>query len=366
MSQPPNDKRAPNPGAPNPGAPEPGTPEPGASAPADPRAAARAALEWLVMAGADEAIGDEPVDRYAAAQAAQAARNGARAAPAAAPRTATAAPSGQAAASQPSAPQPSAPQRSAAQPSAPAPAAAQTPREHTPQPGTAGRKSGEIPPIWRPKGGELKTAEQALASARELAARATTLDALREALASYDGCALKQTATNLVFADGALEARVMIVGEAPGADEDRQGKPFVGVSGQLLDRMLSWIGFSRADNVYISNILFWRPPGNRTPTAAEVAACLPFVERHIALKQPDYLILSGGSSAKTLLGKTEGVLKLRGRWFSYQNPEMPTPVPALVTLHPAYLLRQPAAKRQAWRDLLSFKTAFEAGEDPTV
>jgi DNA polymerase len=130
--------------------------------------------------------------------------------------------------------------------------------------------------------------------------------------------------------------------------------------------MLSWIGFSRAESVYISNILFWRPPGNRTPTPAEVAACLPFVERHIALKQPDYLILSGGSSAKTLLSRTEGVLKLRGQWFSYQNPEMPSPVPALVTLHPAYLLRQPAQKRQAWRDLLSFKTAFEAGRDPTV
>ncbi|MDZ7714165.1 MAG: uracil-DNA glycosylase [Rhodovibrio sp.] len=172
--------------------------------------------------------------------------------------------------------------------------------QHTPQAGTTGRKSGEMPPIWRPKGGELKTAEQTLASARDLAARATTLDQLRAALESYDGCALKQTATNLVFADGTPEARVMIVGEAPGADEDRQGKPFVGVSGQLLDRMLSWIGFSRAENVYISNVLFWRPPGNRTPTAAEVAACLPFVERHIALKQPDYLILSGGSSAKTL------------------------------------------------------------------
>ena len=167
---------------------------------------------------------------------------------------------------------------------------------------------------------------------------------------------MKQTASNLVFADGAPEARVMIVGEAPGADEDRQGKPFVGTSGQLLDRMLFWIGFSRADSVYITNILFWRPPGNRTPNPSEIAACLPFVERHIALKQPDYLILSGGSSAKTLLGKTEGVTKLRGQWFSYQNPEMPTPVPALVTLHPAYLLRQPAAKRQAWRDLLAFKS----------
>ena len=337
-------------------------PDDGHAATDAPRAAARAALEWLIQAGADEAIGDQPVDRYAAAQSAKAARTAAR-------PTSGGDSAKPAAAQQPDTPA-AAPPSGNAGPSSPAGGTRQPTGhgapEHTPQAGTAGRKSGEMPPIWRPKGGELKTAEQALASARDLAARASTLAELRAALDSYDGCALKQTATNLVFADGTPEARVMIVGEAPGADEDRQGKPFVGVSGQLLDRMLSWIGFSRAENVYISNILFWRPPGNRTPTAAEVAACLPFVERHIALKQPDYLILSGGSSAKTLLGKTEGVLKLRGHWFSYQNPEMATPVPALVTLHPAYLLRQPAAKRQAWRDLLSFKTAFDAGTDPTV
>jgi DNA polymerase len=346
MSQPPH----------HPNGPDDGHPPPDAA-----RAAARAALEWLIQAGADEAIGDQPVDRYAAARAAKAGRT--------APRPARGGDSAQPTARQADTPAAAAPTGKAG-PASPAgdtrqPAGHGAP-PHIPQADTAGRKSGEMPPIWRPKGGELKTAEQTLASARELAARATTLDALRAALETYDGCALKQTATNLVFADGTPEARVMIVGEAPGADEDRQGKPFVGVSGQLLDRMLSWIGFSRAENVYISNVLFWRPPGNRTPTAAEVAACLPFVERHIALKQPDYLILSGGSSAKTLLGKTEGVLKLRGRWFSYQNPEMPTPIPALVTLHPAYLLRQPAAKRQAWRDLLSFKTAFDAGADPTV
>ena len=356
MNQPPNDSDPPEQGAPN---------QEGA-APADPRAAARAALEWLVTAGADEAIGDQPIDRYAAAQAARGARSAARAAPAGEPQAAPAGTSQQATSQKTPSPQAAQTRQPAGHGAPQQTPQEHTPQEHTPRPGTAGRKSGELPPIWRPRGGELKTAEQTLASARELAARATTLDELRDALASYDGCALKQTATNLVFADGAPEARVMIVGEAPGADEDRQGKPFVGVSGQLLDRMLSWIGFSRAENVYISNVLFWRPPGNRTPTSAEVAACLPFVERHIALKQPDYLILSGGSSAKTLLGKTEGVLKLRGHWFSYQNPEMPTPVPALVTLHPAYLLRQPGAKRQAWRDLLAFKAAFDAGADPTV
>ena len=201
--------------------------------------------------------------------------------------------------------------------------------------------------------------------ARSAAAAAQSLDDLRQALERFEGCPLKFTATNLVFADGNPEARIMLVGEAPGADEDRQGLPFVGRAGQLLDRMLAAIELDR-NQVYITNILNWRPPGNRQPNAGEIAVSLPFIERHIALKQPDYLILSGGSSAKTLLGKTAGVLKLRGHWFSYQNPEMATPVPALVTLHPAYLLRQPAAKRQAWRDLLSFKTAFEAGEDPTV
>ncbi len=357
MSQPPNDHNAPGDGAPSdaqPDAPPDGETPAGGTDAGDPRAAARAVLEWLIEAGADEAILDTPVDRYAAAEAAKAAR--------AASAARTQPGGGQAEAGAPAAQQPA--------PAAPAGPAAQGARQpagaHAPQAGTAGRRSGELPPIWRPKGGELKTAEQTLATARDLAARASTLDELREALAAYDGCALKQTASNLVFADGAPEARVMIVGEAPGADEDRQGKPFVGTSGQLLDRMLFWIGFSRADSVYITNILFWRPPGNRTPNPSEIAACLPFVERHIALKQPDYLILSGGSSAKTLLGKTEGVTKLRGQWFSYQNPEMPTPVPALVTLHPAYLLRQPAAKRQAWRDLLAFKTAFDAGEDPTV
>jgi len=335
MSQPPNDSDTPGDGAPATG---------------NLRPAARAALEWLIAAGADEAIGDAPVDRYAAARAIKDARARASGAPA---RTSA----GQATA--PTQPAPAPRTQTARQPAGRDPAAAAAPE-------TAGRRSGEMPPVWRPKGGALKTAEQALATARELAARATTLDALRAALADYDGCALKQTATNLVFADGAPEARVMIVGEAPGADEDRQGKPFVGTSGQLLDRMLSWIGLSRADSVYITNVLFWRPPGNRTPNPAEIAACLPFVERHIALKQPDYLILSGGSSAKTLLGKTDGVTKLRGQWFSYQNPEMATPIPALVTLHPAYLLRQPAAKRQAWQDLLAFKAAFDAGTDPSA
>ena len=143
----------------------------------------------------------------------------------------------------------------------------------------------------------------------------------------------------------------MVIGEAPGADEDRAGKPFVGVSGQLLDRMLGWIGLDR-NKAYITNVLFWRPPGNRQPTPAEISACLPFVERHIELVSPDVLLLVGGASAKTLLARSEGITKLRGRWFQYESAGMSRPIPALPTYHPAFLLRQPAQKREAWRDLL--------------
>ncbi len=157
----------------------------------------------------------------------------------------------------------------------------------------------------------------------------------------------------------------MIIGEAPGAEEDRQGLPFVGAAGRLLDRMLAGIGLDR-NSVYITNILVWRPPGNRTPTGTEIAACLPFVERHIELVDPEYLMLTGGISAKTLLGRSEGILKLRGRWFHYQHAGMARPIPALASLHPAYLLRQPAQKRLAWRDFLALKEALESGRDPLL
>jgi len=216
------------------------------------------------------------------------------------------------------------------------------------------------PPVAAPAVARLVGADEALASARALAAGAGDLQALRAALGTYEGCGLKATATTLVFADGNPESRVMLIGEAPGAEEDRQGKPFVGVSGQLLDRMLACIGLDRT-NAYITNVLFWRPPGNRTPTPAEVAACLPFVERHIALVQPTHLLLLGGLSAKTLLGTSEGILRLRGRWGQIQPTGLDRPVPALATLHPAFLLRQPSAKRQAWRDLLAFRTALDRG-----
>ena len=149
-----------------------------------------------------------------------------------------------------------------------------------------------------------------------------------------------------------------MVGEAPGAEEDRQGLPFVGASGRLLDRMLACIGLDRT-SVYITNILPWRPPGNRQPNAAEIAACLPFAERHVALVHPKVLVLAGGTSAKTILGTTEGITRLRGRWIDHTIPGMAAPVPTIAIYHPAYLLRQPAQKRDAWRDLLAIKSRLE-------
>ena len=194
--------------------------------------------------------------------------------------------------------------------------------------------------------------------AREAAGGATDLAALRESLTRFEGCALKHTAMTLVFGDGNPNADVMFIGEAPGADEDREGRPFVGVSGQLLDRMMASIGLDRG-SVYITNILPWRPPGNRQPTPGEVAACLPFIQRHIQLVAPKVLVLVGGTSAKTLLGRKEGIMRLRGRWLAYQ-PEQRSgsesePIPTLAIFHPAFLLRAPAQKANAWRDLLMVK-----------
>jgi uracil-DNA glycosylase family 4 len=196
-------------------------------------------------------------------------------------------------------------------------------------------------------------------NAREAAAAAADLTALKEALAAFDGCALKKTATNLVFADGNPQAEVMLVGEAPGADEDRQGKPFVGVSGQLLDRMMAAIGLDRS-TFYITNVCFWRPPGNRKPTEAELAAQLPFVTRHIELVRPKVLVLVGGSSAQGLLGLNDGITRLRGRWFDYTSPNLSAPIPTLPIFHPAYLLRQPGLKREAWRDLVKLQAKISS------
>jgi uracil-DNA glycosylase family 4 len=196
--------------------------------------------------------------------------------------------------------------------------------------------------------------QAAVLSAREAARAAPDLTALKEALARFDGVSLSKTATNLVFADGNPKAKVMLVGEAPGADEDRLGLPFVGVSGQLLDRMMAAIGLDRT-SFYITNVCLWRPPGNRKPTDLELAAQKPFVERHIELVAPKVLVLVGAAAAQGLLGTTEGITRLRGRWFQYALGESGQTIPAIPIFHPAYLLRQPAQKRETWRDLLKLR-----------
>src|SRR5215213_1967513 len=198
--------------------------------------------------------------------------------------------------------------------------------------------------------------EDAAGLAREQAKQAQSLEELQSVLLRFEGCALRFSAKNLAFHDGNPAGRVMLVGEAPGADEDRIGKPFMGRSGQLLDRMLAAIGLDRSQ-VYIANVVPWRPPGNRTPTPQEVAICKPFIEKQIELADPDILVCLGGPSAQTLLNVKDGILKTRGRWFSYQTGRRE--IRAFATLHPAYLLRQPLQKRLAWRDFRALKRALE-------
>ena len=194
------------------------------------------------------------------------------------------------------------------------------------------------------------------AEARQIARAAATLDALEAALMGFDGCALKATAKNLVVYRGAKTARVMLIGEAPGRDEDLEGKPFVGRAGQLLDKMLASIGLNEAD-VHITNIVYWRPPGNRPPTPQEALACRPFLERQIELVAPEFVLLLGGAAAKEILGVTEGIMRLRGKWRDLTIAGRT--IPALATLHPAYLLRTPAAKQNAWSDLLALKSRLK-------
>lgn len=196
---------------------------------------------------------------------------------------------------------------------------------------------------------------EAQQDARELAAAAKTVEELKAALEGFKGLALKRTARQIVFADGNPKAKVMLVGEAPGADEDRLGRPFVGVSGQLLDRMLASIGLSREENVYISNIINWRPPGNRNPSDAEIAISLPFILRHIELINPSVVIFAGGVSAQSLIGTSTGITKLRGKWVEHKSDGLEKPIPALPMFHPAYLLRSPQQKKLAWADLLKLK-----------
>lgn len=205
-----------------------------------------------------------------------------------------------------------------------------------PKPGAA--------PAPPPKPKEVNPAEVAQKAAKG----AASLPALRDALAAFDHCDLKRGARNLVFSDGQPGARVMIIGEAPGRDEDLQGKPFVGRAGQLLDKMLEAIGLSRAESVYITNVLPWRPPQNRDPLPAEIAMLTPFLERHVALAEPDILVLMGNISCQAVLGK-RGITRLRGKWDQAWNK------PVIPMFHPAYLLRQPSQKRRAWADMLELK-----------
>jgi uracil-DNA glycosylase len=299
------------------------------------RDALAAALDFYRHAGADLAVGDLPRDRFAESRAASER-----------PRAAQVAPGAERAAG---------PERSAA---APAPL-----RELPPRRGeTERRPTPPSPPqVSRPLDPSLAADAGAVAaSAAEQAAAARDLDELRERLDAFQGCALKITATQLVFEDGARNARVHFVGEAPGADEDREGRPFVGRAGQLLDKMLASIGLDRT-NAYISNVVPWRPPGNRTPSPLEVAACLPFTRRQIELVGADVLICLGAPSMQALLDVKEGILKTRGRWMEVSVGGRV--VPAMAMLHPAYLLRQPLQKRLAWRDLRALRRVLD-GEAP--
>jgi uracil-DNA glycosylase family 4 len=279
---------------------------------------ALAMLRWQIEMGADEAIGEDPVDRTAVPAPL----------PAAAPLpTAVQAPAGEAR-------RPAAARNATSAPAARAPA--------PPQRAQVALESPQL-----------------VEDARSIAARCNTAAELEAAIKAFDGCALKRTARNTVFADGQPDAPIMVIGEAPGGDEDRLGKPFVGVSGQLLDRMFAAIGMERTRNLYITNVLFWRPPGNRTPTPGETAICVAFTRRHIELVRPKIVVLAGAVPAKTLLDTTEGITRLRGRWFDYPMADGST-IPALPTLHPAYLLRSPGAKRQSWRDLLLLQERLQS------
>jgi uracil-DNA glycosylase len=275
------------------------------------RAAAMALLRWYVEMGVDEAIGEVPVDRLA------------------------------------SSPAPAASARVAPPVAANAPVSRETPIRDAP-----------ATTITAPPPALAQSTAAAAQSARVLAARADTIEGLEAAIAGFEGCALKRTATNTVIADGNPAAPLMIIGEAPGADEDRIGRPFVGRAGQLLDRMLAAIGLDRS-GVLITNVIYWRPPGNRTPTADEIAACLPFVLRHIALVRPRLLVVAGGTAGRALLPPGPGITRLRGRWFDLAVPGLDAPVPALPMFHPSFLLRAPERKREAWRDLLALRARLD-------
>lgn len=235
-------------------------------------------------------------------------------------------------------------------------------------------EAGKIAPPAPPKPVALATSRAApgrpetdisaaVAKARQLAGDAADLPALAAAIAAFEGCPLRyEGARQAVFSRGVADAPLMIIGEGPGGEEDAQGQPFVGRAGKLLDKMLAAAGFT--DRVFITNTVFWRPPGNRTPTPQEQLACQPFVERAIALVQPRMLLLVGGAAAKSMLKKDEGILSLRGRWFEWRSEGGGLELPAMPTLHPAFLLRQPAAKKRAWTDLMTVAERLDRPDRP--
>jgi uracil-DNA glycosylase len=219
----------------------------------------------------------------------------------------------------------------------------------------AGRGSAKPASSTRDTGADPR--QKSLLSGENPAAAETLAD-LEKLARQFEGCGLKRTAKSLCFARGSDQARVMFIGEAPGRDEDLQGKPFVGRAGKLLDRMLASIGLTE-DDVYITNTVYWRPPGNRTPTPQEIEACAPFLKRQIELLKPASIVLLGGAAAKSILGTGEGIMRLRGKWLNFHSDG--SDIPTIATLHPAYLLRNPEAKRLAWRDMLMVKAALERG-----
>ena len=284
-------------------------------------------MQWYLEVGVDETIVEAQVDRFVA----------------------------------PPAPRVAVPPSVPATPPAAASARGATPERRvavgTPPTDTLSRPQSSLPQSPLPQSPlpkSLLPEEMLVQQAVSLASNAASLAALKDAVYLFDGCSLKRTATNLVFGRGNPAARIVFIGEAPGAEEDLQGAPFVGPSGRLLDRMLSSIGLTSTD-VFISNTVFWRPPGNRSPTSSETAACMPFLQRMLELIDPDVLVALGGPAAAALLGRAESVGKLRGRWFPYQSPGLSRPASATATFHPAYLLRSPAQKRLAWRDFLAIK-----------
>jgi uracil-DNA glycosylase len=218
------------------------------------------------------------------------------------------------------------------------------------------RPARDVPAPTVPRSEIAPAPEAAIALAREAARTAPTLEALRALLETFEGCALRNTATRLVFADGNPQARIMFVGEAPGRDEDIEGLPFVGRSGKLLDRMMAAIGLDRS-KAYIANVIPWRPPGNRTPTPQETQICLPFIQRQIELVNPDVLVTLGNPSTQALLSAREGIMRTRGKWFDYDTGTRT--IRAIATFHPAYLLRSPSYKRMTWLDLRAMAKALE-------